>query len=638
MSTEPLDLRSSPFLPGSWVLHGRDVWRFLALTPAGQARIHCLSQPEPQEVEIQTLRPLQFANFQLDRVKPFESYPIVRQQQALRRRQVITELMSAEWNQAALKEAAGQLGVSITTLLRYANRYLISGCRIEALVPRVLRFGIGNHRLPKSVEEVIQDAIKVYYLSPERIPIRGIVRAIQRTCRERHIKAPCAESIRQRIRNVPPDEAALHRLGLKTVREIYKALPGRAPEGDGPLAMIEIDHTPVNLLCRLPNGRVLRPWITMAIDAFTRMVLGFYLSFDPPSRLSVGMCLFRVLSPKEEWLRRHGITASWPCWGRPRIIQVDNAREFRSYDMDRICLELDIVLQWRPVGVPEYGGRIERLMGAAAHAAEFLPGKTFRSITERGDYPAEKMAILDLPTLERAFLHYFVEVYNHQSHRGLRNRSPIHEWRTAVAQSPLDLQSHSPSDNHQLLSVLPTFERTIQQDGVSWETLRYFDPMLARYIRRPNPESPNGSHRFAFDPRDIRFIYWREPRKRTWHRIQARDLGMQSLSIWERDTLLEQDRDEARKTIDVDVVARGEASLAEIADQQKKLSLAAHRERKRKAKAERQPKQSSLPPGPPKAMGSATSLVADLQPRPVDSPEPDPSIWADIPEFQGRSL
>jgi putative transposase len=41
-----------------------------------------------------------------------------------------------------------------------------------------------------------------------------------------------------------------------------------------------------------------RPWITLAIDVYSRCVLGFYASLDAPSVTSIGMCLTQGCIPK----------------------------------------------------------------------------------------------------------------------------------------------------------------------------------------------------------------------------------------------------------------------------------------------------------------------------------------------------
>jgi len=38
------------------------------------------------------------------------------------------------------------------------------------------------------------------------------------------------------------------------------------------------------------------------MDVFTRMVIGFYLGMDAPSRLSISLCLLHAVYDKTAWL------------------------------------------------------------------------------------------------------------------------------------------------------------------------------------------------------------------------------------------------------------------------------------------------------------------------------------------------
>ena len=73
----------------------------------------------------------------------------------------------------------------------------------------------------------------------------------------------------------------------------------------------------VDQVHRRPIGR---PWLTLAIDVHTHMVAGFLVSLDPPQATSVALCLTHAVLPKEGWLSRYRIDASWPVWGRPDTI------------------------------------------------------------------------------------------------------------------------------------------------------------------------------------------------------------------------------------------------------------------------------------------------------------------------------
>ena len=73
-------------------------------------------------------------------------------------------------------------------------------------------------------------------------------------------------------------------------------MPGQY-KASRPLEVIQIDHTLVDLVVVDEETRapLKRPWLTLAADAFTRMIAGFHLSMDPPSPLSVSLCLLHAV-------------------------------------------------------------------------------------------------------------------------------------------------------------------------------------------------------------------------------------------------------------------------------------------------------------------------------------------------------
>jgi putative transposase len=92
-----------------------------------------------------------------------------------------------------------------------------------------------------------------------------------------------------------------------------KATPGKL-QIERPLELIQIDHTQMDIVVVDEETRkfVARPWLTLGIDVFSRMVTGFALSFDPPQRTSVGLCLLHSGFDKTAWLREFEIDLPWP--------------------------------------------------------------------------------------------------------------------------------------------------------------------------------------------------------------------------------------------------------------------------------------------------------------------------------------
>lgn len=80
----------------------------------------------------------------------------------------------------------------------------------------------------------------------------------------------------------------------------------RGPRGAGvittrPLERVEMDHflCDVHLVCEKTGVRLGRPWLTLAVDHYSGMVLGYHLSFAPPSAASVLAALRHAILPKE---------------------------------------------------------------------------------------------------------------------------------------------------------------------------------------------------------------------------------------------------------------------------------------------------------------------------------------------------
>src|SRR3954453_19742167 len=166
--------------------------------------------------------------------------------------------------------------------------------------------------------------------------------------------------------------------------------------------MRQLVHTPVDVIVvdvwrREPIGR---PWLSVAIDVATRTIPGFYLSFKRPSAHAVAMVISRAVLSKTPYLRTLHIEADWPMVGLPRVLHLDNAKEFSSRALLRGCQEYGIEIVHRPPDQPHFGGHVERLIGTLMGEVHLLPGTTFRSIEQRGEYHSAHHATMTMQELE----------------------------------------------------------------------------------------------------------------------------------------------------------------------------------------------------------------------------------------------
>lgn len=320
----------------------------------------------------------------------------------------------------------------------------------------------------------------------------------------------------------------------------------------------------------------------------------------------------------------------------------DNAREFRGYFLQEVALEYGIHVAFRGVGNPNWGAHIERLMGHIASDMHALIGTSFANPVEKGEYDSAGLAVFTLEQLEAIFLHLFVEVYHHSPHAGLDGRSPISVWRDYFETKGKESLVHYPqvqAGQSLLLSLLPQFRRTIQQDGVSWEGNHYFDDVLTSYIREENPKRADGLWRFRYDPRDIRQIWWRDPASGVWFPIPLRDSDGGGVALWEYMDYQATKGREAAATVDQPTIDSGRNAVDRITQEAEAVSLKEHRKRRVKAKTNSveaellEPREGVTPaltPAPP-----APSLaVLGWTPNEVI----DPEIFSDTGAFEIEPL
>lgn len=105
-------------------------------------------------------------------------------------------------------------------------------------------------------------------------------------CISAGLKRPHRRTIKARLEEIELQRRAKRRGETEIVKQT-QAVPG-VFAASRPLQVVQVDHTKADIFVvdeetRQPIGR---PWLTLAMDVCSRMVTGFYLTMDAPSRLS----------------------------------------------------------------------------------------------------------------------------------------------------------------------------------------------------------------------------------------------------------------------------------------------------------------------------------------------------------------
>lgn len=489
--------------------------------------------------------------------------------EARRRADAIRAFLKRHPDRATTAEVsvlADDLDVSSSTAYRLIKQFRSDGIT-TSMVSRRRGRPQGHRVLDDDRERIIRATIDERYLKPTRPSVSQLVRDIQVNCASAGLKPPHRRTVVARLEDIDLRQRARRR-GEQRTENAATAIPGSF-RASGPLEVVQLDHTKADIFVvdeetREPIGR---PWLTLAMDVFSRMVTGFYLTMEAPSRLSTSLCLLHSVFDKSAWLRRRDITAPWPVAGLPETLHVDNGPDFRSRAFQRGCQDAGIAIEWRPPGQPRFGGHIERLIGTQMGKLHLLPGTTFSSEQDRGEYDARRHAALTLRELERYIALEIVGSYNHSIHSSL-GRPPTAVWQEHQGAAPLRL----PQDRRRFwLTFLPDEERTLRRDGIHLFNLRYWSPALSADIGQTGRRLL-----VKYDPRDMARIFIRRP---SGSFVEARyaDVTLPSITLHEALAARRTLRQRGRREVDTRTIIGTAVAQRELVEAAIRKSTAARR-------------------------------------------------------------
>ena len=427
------------------------------------------------------------------------------------------------------RTAAAALGVTERQVYRLLRKCREGGGALTAMVRGRSSGGRGKTRITECRDTLIREAMSDLYLTPQRLSAASIVAEVRKRARAQHVRPPSAGTVRRRIAALSMEDRR-----QRGDVDVPDAVLGSTVTAKAPLDMVQIDHTPVDLILVDPIERrpIGRPWVTVAIDVFSRCIAGFHVTLEAPSSISVGLCLAHTASDKQAWLAGIEVDADWPIMGRPRHIGVDNAAEFHSEALERGCAQHDIAIDWRPLGRPQVGGVVERVIGTLMELVHGLPGTTFSNVMQRGRYDSDKAACLTLAELERWLAVAIAKLYHLRPHAGLDGEAPLRRYQEGVRALAAEGRAPpTPRDPRAfLIDFLPVVRRTLRRDGVVIDHIHYFSGALKPWIERDGPPRRVLIRR---DPRDLSRIYVHNPDDGGYLEVGYRELARPPVSLWE---------------------------------------------------------------------------------------------------------
>ena len=376
------------------------------------------------------------------------------------------------------------------SVYRWARAYTDSDKAPAALVAANSRKGNRTQRFQPEVIALCEDVIESDYLKLERPNLEHVVnlakaktRAANRTAPQAgQLAFPTRKLIRRLIAEIPAYDKYVARYGREAARKKFRtALRHRLT--DGPLQRAEMDHTRMDIFVvdethGLPLGR---PWLTVLVDDYTRCILGFCLSFEPPSRATVARCLRHAFMPKTLIRSQYpDLKNDWTAFGVMAELVLDGGSEFHSAELENICFELDVEQHFSPRKTPWFKGKVERLQGTLNRGvAVTTPGKTFEGILDRDDYDPKKHAVVTMSQLLHVVYRWIVDVYHQKTHSAL-GCSPEQKWTNSILPHDIPLMA----DPLRFDAIVGGNEsRVLSHKGIEYAGLIYNSPDMGELRR-----------------------------------------------------------------------------------------------------------------------------------------------------------
>src|SRR5712691_3224461 len=346
--------------------------------------------------------------------------------------------------------------ISKSTIGRWVKRYREAG--LAGLADAQVRSDKGrSRRLPAEAVTLIEG------LALQTLPrsIAAIHRQVCTIAKARGWNVPSYDSVYRIIKKLDPVLLTLAHQGAAAYREEYDLLYRR--EATHANAMWQAYHTPLDVWLLDEAGKPAKPYLTAIEDDYSRMIMGYRLSFQPATALTTALTLRLAIWRKDD--------PRWSASGIPSVFYTDHGSDFTSKHMEQVAVDIRMELVFSQKGVPRGRGKVERFFRSVDQLfLQDVPGYAPKEY-------AEAEATLTLPDFEQRFRTWLLEDYHRRVHSETE-RQPKDRWeaggfvpRIPASMAQLDLL---------LLTVAKT--RRVQQDGIHFQNHRYMDINLAAFV------------------------------------------------------------------------------------------------------------------------------------------------------------
>lgn len=347
------------------------------------------------------------------------------------------------------------------------------------------------------------------------------------------------------------------RYGLRGSTKNKRSVHGRPAGTTGglratrPGEFVLLDTTPLNVYAM---DHITLQWfrvdLTVAIDLYTRCIVGMTLSPVSTKSVDIATVLYDAITPRavpDRWPS----TARWPYHGMPETvvangdfvqrpreepvfvagptvapetILIDHGKVYISSHVESVCKRLGVSIQLARPYTGSDKGPVERFFRSVETLLEALPGYKGPDVFSRGKDPLGETYFF-IYELEAIIREWIADVYHNRPHRGL-----FVPQAPGLKMSPAAMFEHGiatvgfiqvPTSPDLALDFLPVQWRQIHHYGVELNRLRYNAGSLDEYrnLTSPHAGAHAGKWPFRYNAHDVRYIFFQASNTNQWIKI-----------------------------------------------------------------------------------------------------------------------
>ena len=378
-----------------------------------------------------------------------------------------------------------------STFCKWLGRVEAAGGDVRAAVPRFDRQGPQQRYMPGLVEQWLHDAIDTIWLTSRCNPkgkvheeLESKVDAWNKEHPDAPLTCPSVGHVARYIRETVDKRVAKSRRRGRAAAEREFEMNGDGPVTTFVLERVEMDHTPSRLPVRddRTGVRLGEPWVTVALDHYSRMPLALCVQFQGQSLAANFQAMRMVMTPKG-FLKRlvPELDYDYPA-GVPVGFYFDRGADYDTDHVWRVGQTLHIRIDYAPVKCPEFKGSIERFFRTLKEEVCYpLPGSRRRRDPRDIEADSDRTAYITLSEFVRRTWHWLTMIYAKRYHRGIDD-IPLARWQRSHAKT-LPRALRPEQDLNVLLTRVEQCEPTV--NGVTWNGLTWTGTAIQRIITNP---------------------------------------------------------------------------------------------------------------------------------------------------------